>query len=89
MDLILTLIMSRFCTIKRSPGCENFEDKTPQPPLGNLGTHISKDHPLEWVRNGTVPGPSRAPIGQGYIAASEKLMKYFLTKGQLNLKVAN
>ena len=78
--------MSRSRSVKRSPGCENFEDEKPQPPLGNLATHISKDHPLEWAGNSAAPRPSSAPINQGYTAASAKLMKDLLAKGQLNPK---
>ena len=85
-ELIHTLIMSRSRSVKRSPGCENFEDEKPEPPHGNLATHISKDHPLEWAGNSAAPGPSSAPIDQGYTVASAKLMKDFLAKGQLNPK---
>jgi hypothetical protein len=82
------LLSSRTRTVERTPEYDNFNNEKPQPKFGNLSTHTHTEHPNEYTDGaGSAQESSNNPINHGYTAASAKLMKEFLEKGQLNPKL--
>jgi hypothetical protein len=73
---------SRTRTVKQPPGCNDFNDKKPQPRIGNLGTHTCTEHLNEYAGGvGSAQESLTNPINHGYTPSRAKLMEDFLEKG--------
>jgi hypothetical protein len=81
-DTGLLFKSSKTQTVKQTPGCDDFNNKKPQPKIDNLGTHTYTEHPNEYAGGaGSAQKSLTNLIDHGYTPASAKLMEEFLEKG--------